>query len=95
MFALRGSLKRDPTSVQRRNDFDNLKTGMAKVFFLYAVRRYCREIKKLKEEIKAIEQANREHRKIKHPGYPAQKVYEDRRIRLVQIQQEIKALLRT
>ena len=40
------------------------------------------KIKKLKEEIKAIEQANREYRKIKHPGNPAQKVYEDRRIRL-------------
>ena len=26
--------------------------------------------------------------KIKHPGYPAQKAYEDRRIRLVEIQQE-------
>ena len=51
------------------------------------------KIKKLKEEIKAIEHANREYRKIKHPGYPAQKVYEDRRIRLVEIQQEIKALL--
>jgi hypothetical protein len=53
------------------------------------------KIKKLKNEINAIEQANRQYRKIKHPGYPAQKVYEDRRIRLVQIQQEIKALLRT
>jgi hypothetical protein len=53
------------------------------------------KIKKLKGEIKAIGQANREYRKIKYPGYPAQKVYEDRRIRLVQIQQEIKALLRT
>ena len=53
------------------------------------------KIKKLKDEIERIEQANREHRKIKHPGYPAQKVYEDRRIRLVQIQQEIKALLKT
>ena len=53
------------------------------------------KIKKLKNEINAIEQANREYRKIKHPGNPAQKVYEDRRIRLVQIQQEIKALLKT
>ena len=53
------------------------------------------KIKKLKNEINAIEQANRQYRKIKHPGYPAQKVYQDRRIRLVQIQQEIKALLRT
>jgi hypothetical protein len=52
------------------------------------------KLKKLKEEIKAIKQAKREYRKIKHPSYPAQKVYEDRRIRLVQIQQEIKALLR-
>ena len=52
------------------------------------------KIKKLKEEIKAIEHANREYRKLKHPGYPAQKVYEDRRIRLVEIQQEIKALLK-
>jgi hypothetical protein len=53
------------------------------------------KIKKLKEEIKAIEQANREYRKTKHPGYPAQKVYEDRRIRLVEIQQEIRSLLKT
>jgi hypothetical protein len=53
------------------------------------------KIKNLKEEIKAIEQVNREYRKIKYPGYPAQKVYEDRLIRLVQIQEEIKALLRT
>jgi hypothetical protein len=52
------------------------------------------KIKKLKEEIKAIEQANREHRKIKHPGNPAQKGYEDRRLRLVEIQQEIRSLLR-
>lgn len=52
------------------------------------------KIRKLKDEIERIEQANREHRKIKRPGYPAQKVYEDRRIRLVQIQQEIKALLK-
>jgi hypothetical protein len=51
------------------------------------------KIKKLKEEIKAIEHAIREYRKIKHPGYPAQKLYEDRRIRLVEIQQEIRALL--
>jgi hypothetical protein len=49
----------------------------------------------LKEEIDRIEQANREHRKIKRPGYPAQKLYDDRRIRLVQIQQEIRALLKT
>ncbi len=53
------------------------------------------KIKKLKEEIKAIEQANREYRKIKHPGYPAQKAYEDRRLRLVEIQQEIRSLLKT
>ncbi len=53
------------------------------------------KIKKLKEEIKVIEQANREYRKIKHPGYPAQKVYEDRRLRLVEIQQEIRSLLKT
>jgi hypothetical protein len=52
------------------------------------------KIQKLKHEIEGIEQANREYRKIKHPGYPAQKVYEDRRIRLVQIQQEIRALLK-
>ena len=53
------------------------------------------KIKKLKEEIKAIEQANREYRKIKHPGYPAQKAYEGRRLRLVEIQQEIRSLLKT
>jgi hypothetical protein len=52
------------------------------------------KIKKLKDEIKAIEQAIREYRKIKHPGYPAQKLYEDRRLRLVQIQEEIRALLK-
>ena len=52
------------------------------------------KIKTLKDEIERIERANREHRKIKRPGYPAQKIYEDRRIRLVQIQQEIKALLK-
>ena len=52
------------------------------------------KIKNLKNEIKAIEQANREYRKIKHPGYPAQKLYEDRRLRLVQIQEEIRALLK-
>jgi hypothetical protein len=53
------------------------------------------KVRKLKEEIVAIEQAIREYRRIKHPGYPAQKVYEDRRLRLVQIQEEIKALLKT
>ena len=47
------------------------------------------KVKQLKRQIEAIEQANREYRKIKHPGYPAQKVYEDRRLRLVEIQQEI------
>ena len=52
-------------------------------------------VKKLKEEIRAIEKAIREYRKIKHPGYPAQKVYEDHRIRLVEIQQEIRRLLKT
>ena len=52
------------------------------------------KIKRLREEIEGIKQANREYRKIKHPSYPAQKVYEDRRIRLVQIQQEIRALLK-
>jgi hypothetical protein len=53
------------------------------------------KIKALKHEIATIEQANREYRKIRHPGYPAQRAYEDRRIRLVQIQQEIKPLLKT
>lgn len=51
-------------------------------------------IKRLKDEIEKIEQANREHRKIKQPKYSAQKLYDDRRIRLVQIQEEIKALLK-
>jgi hypothetical protein len=32
------------------------------------------KFKKLRDEIERIEQANREHRKIKDPGYPAQKV---------------------
>jgi hypothetical protein len=50
--------------------------------------------KELKDKIEAIERANREYRKTKHPGYPAQKVYADRRIRLVEIQQEIMALLK-
>jgi Mg2+ and Co2+ transporter CorA len=54
----------------------------------------AQRIKQLKDEIKTIEEAIRKYRKIKHPGYPAQKAYEDRRIRLVEIQQEILALLR-
>jgi hypothetical protein len=54
----------------------------------------AQKIKQLKDEIKTIDQANREYWKIKQPGPPAQKVYEDRRIRLVEIQQEILALLR-
>jgi hypothetical protein len=95
MFALHGSLKRDPTSVQRTNDFAQFENGHGEGILAIWSPPLAEKIKKLKEEIKAIEQANREHRKIKHPGYPAQKVYEDRRIRLVQIQQEIKALLRT
>ena len=53
------------------------------------------KIKRLKSEIETIKNANREYRKVKHPGYPAQRLNEDRRIRLVQIQQEIKTLLRT
>jgi hypothetical protein len=53
------------------------------------------KVKQLKRQIEAIEQANREYRKIKHPGYPAQKLYEDRRLRLVEIQQEIRSLLKT
>jgi hypothetical protein len=53
------------------------------------------KVKHLKSEIETIENANREYRKVKHLGYPAQKLNEDRRIRLVQIQQEIKALLKT
>jgi hypothetical protein len=52
------------------------------------------KIKRLRDEIEGIEQANREYRKIKHHGNPAQKLYDDRRIRLVQIQQEIKTLLK-
>jgi hypothetical protein len=55
----------------------------------------AQRIKQLKDEIKTIEEAIRKYRKIKHPGYPAQKAYEDRRIRLVEIQQEILALLKT
>jgi vacuolar-type H+-ATPase subunit I/STV1 len=54
----------------------------------------AQRIKQLKDEIKTIEEAIRKYRKIKHPGYPAQKAYEDRRIRLVEIQQEILALLK-
>ena len=50
--------------------------------------------RQLKNEIEAIEKANREYRKTKNPGYPAQRLNEDRRIRLVQIQEEIKALMR-
>jgi hypothetical protein len=52
-------------------------------------------MKPLKSEIEAIKNANREYRKVKHPGYPAQQLNEDRCIRLVQIQEEIKTLLRT
>ena len=36
-------------------------------------------IQQLKDEIKTIEEAIRKYRKIKHPGYPAQKAYEARR----------------
>jgi hypothetical protein len=32
------------------------------------------KIRQLKDEIKQIEEANREHRKIKRPGYPAQEL---------------------
>jgi hypothetical protein len=52
-------------------------------------------VKQLKNEIKAIEEAIRRYRKIKNPGYPAQRANEDRRIRLVEIQQEIMALLKS
>jgi hypothetical protein len=52
------------------------------------------KVRQLKHEINAIERANREYRKIKNPGYPAQRLDEERRIRLVQIQDEIKPLLR-
>jgi hypothetical protein len=52
------------------------------------------KVRQLKEEIEAIERANREYRKIKNPGHPAQRLDEERRIRLVQIQEEIKPLLR-
>lgn len=52
------------------------------------------KVRQLKDEIKAIGQATREYRRIKHPGYPAQRLNEERRIRLVQIQEEIKTLLR-
>jgi hypothetical protein len=31
------------------------------------------KIKTLRDEIERIEQANREHRKITHPGYPGSK----------------------
>jgi hypothetical protein len=52
------------------------------------------KVRQLKNEIEAIERANREYRKIRNPGYPAQRLDEERRIRLVQIQEEIKPLLR-
>jgi len=52
-------------------------------------------IKKLKDEIKAIENENRNYQKIRYPGYPAQKAHESRRIRIVEIQQEIRALLKS
>jgi len=39
----------------------------------------AQRIKQLKDEIKTIEEAIRKYRKIKHPGYPSQKAYEDRR----------------
>jgi hypothetical protein len=52
------------------------------------------KVRQLKNEIDAIERANRKYRKIKNPGYPAQRLDEERRIRLVRIQQEIKPLLR-
>jgi Mg2+ and Co2+ transporter CorA len=55
----------------------------------------AQRIKHLKNEIRTIEEAIRKYRKIKHPGYPAQKAYEDRRIRLVEIQNEIMALLKS
>ena len=51
-------------------------------------------IKKLKDEIETINQANREYR-IERPGNVARKFYEDRRSRLVQIQQELRELLKT
>jgi hypothetical protein len=51
-------------------------------------------VRQLKNEIEAIELANREYRKMKNPGYPAQRLDEERRIRLVQIQEEIKPLMR-
>jgi hypothetical protein len=52
------------------------------------------KVRQLKNEIEAIERANREYRKLRNPGYPAQRLDEERRIRLVQIQEEIKPLLR-
>jgi hypothetical protein len=52
------------------------------------------KVRQLKNEIDAIARANREYRKIKNPGYPAQRLDEERRIRLVHIQDEIKPLLR-
>jgi hypothetical protein len=52
-------------------------------------------IKELQGGIERIGHANREPRKIKNPCYSTQRVYEDRRIRLVQIQQEIKVLLKS
>jgi hypothetical protein len=63
-------------------------------FFVQSVS-IAQRIKQLQDEIMTIEEAIRKYRKIKHPGYPAQKAYEDRRIRLVEIQQEILALLKS
>jgi len=51
-------------------------------------------IKKLKDEIETIEDANRNYQKIRYPGYPAQKAHDSRRIRLVEIQQETRAPLK-
>ena len=52
------------------------------------------QVRQFKNEIEAIELANREYRGLKNPGYPAQRLDEERRIRLVQIQEELKALMR-
>jgi hypothetical protein len=54
------------------------------LLFLNATRRHHRKSQAVEDEIAAIELTNREYRKLKNPGYPAQRLDEERRIRLVQ-----------
>lgn len=77
-----------------RNRFHDTANGVPATLLDVQSAAIAEKIKKLKDEIERIKQVNREYRKIKYPSYPAQKVYENRRIRLVEIQQEIKALLK-